>query len=88
MEQELAQGTYACAMILTLDSSFPPDQHPAEVQLLLQEFGDVFPKELSNKLPPMCDVQHAIEEHLYPTFPITASTQLSMLSSENKLRNS
>ena len=61
MEQELAQENHAYDVILTLGSSFQPEQHPAEVQLLLQEFGDVFPMELPDRLPPMCDVQHAID---------------------------
>ena len=43
LEQELVQENHAYAIILTLGSSFQPEQHPAEVQLLLQEFGDVFP---------------------------------------------
>ena len=35
LEQELAQEKYVYAVILTLGSSFQPEQHPAEVQLLL-----------------------------------------------------
>ena len=61
MEQELAQESHASAVILTLGSSSQQEQPPAEVQLLLQEFGDVFPKELPDKLPTMRDVQHAID---------------------------
>ena len=61
LEQELAQEKHAYVVILTLGSSFQLEQHPAEVQLLLQEFGDVFPMKLPDRLPPMRDVQHAIE---------------------------
>ena len=61
MEQELAQESHAYAIILTLGNSSPQEQLLAEVQLLLQEYGDVFPQELPNKLPPMRDVQHAID---------------------------
>ena len=61
MEQELAQESHAYAIILTLGNSSQQEQPPAEVQLLLQEYGDVFPKELPDKLPPMRDVQHAID---------------------------
>ena len=32
-----------------------------EVKSVLQEFKDVFPKELPDHLPPMCDIQHAID---------------------------
>ena len=61
MEQELAQETYAYAVILTLGNSFPLEQHLAEVQLLLQEYGDVFLIELLDRLSLMHDVQHAID---------------------------
>ena len=50
-----------CAVILNLKSSTSSSQYPTEVQLLLKEFGDVFPEELPNELPPMRDVQHAID---------------------------
>ena len=61
MEQELAQESYAYVVILTLGNSSQQEQPLIEVQLLLQEYGDVFPKELPDKLPPMRDVQHAID---------------------------
>ena len=36
-------------------------EQPKEVKLVLQEFKDVFPEELPDHLPPMCDIQHAID---------------------------
>jgi len=38
------------------DSSFP-----AELTTLLEEFQDIMPDEIPKKLPPMRDVQHAID---------------------------
>ena len=43
MEQELVQNHHAYAVILTLGNSSQQEQLSAEVQLLLQEYGDVFP---------------------------------------------
>ncbi|XP_050278134.1 uncharacterized protein LOC126719644 [Quercus robur] len=37
------------------------EEQPKEVKSVLQEFKDVFPKELPNHLPPMRDIQHAID---------------------------
>ena len=61
MKEELVKGSYVCVVILSLESSSPSKQYPTEVQLLLKEFNDVFSEELPNKLPPMRDVQHAID---------------------------
>ena len=61
MKEEIVKGSYVCAVILSLKSSSPSKQYPTKVQLLLKEFSDVFPEELPNKLPPMRDVQHAID---------------------------
>ena len=46
---------------------------PPEVTLVIAEFANVFAEDLSDKLPPMCDIQHVID--LVPgaslrTFPI------------------
>uniref|UniRef100_A0A7N2LQA1 Uncharacterized protein n=1 Tax=Quercus lobata TaxID=97700 RepID=A0A7N2LQA1_QUELO len=37
------------------------EEQPKEVRLVLQEFKDVFPEELTDHLPPMRDIQHAID---------------------------
>jgi len=34
---------------------------PPKVTLVIAEFADVFLEDLPNKLPPMCDIQHAID---------------------------
>ena len=61
MKEELVKGSYVYVVILSLKSSSSSRQYPAEVQLLLKEFSDVFPGELPNKLSPMRDVQHTID---------------------------
>jgi len=45
-------------MEVPLDS---PIVAPAEAQLFLQEFRDVFPEDLLDRLPPLWDIQHAID---------------------------
>ena len=37
------------------------EEQPEEVKSVLQEFKDVLPQELPNHLPPMRDIQHAID---------------------------
>ena len=61
LDQELKNG--APFMILTvrevvktLDSTIP-----SEVILVIEEFNNVFPKDLPNRLPPMHNIQHAID---------------------------
>ena len=39
----------------------PPHAHPEEVVPILQKFQDVFPEDLPDGLPPMRDIQHAID---------------------------
>jgi len=42
-------------VVKMLDSTIPP-----EVTSIIEEFSDVFPEDLPNKLSPMRDIQHAI----------------------------
>ena len=37
------------------------EEQPEEVKSVLQDFKDVFPEELLDHLPPMRDIQHAID---------------------------
>ena len=37
------------------------EEQPEEMKSVLQEFKDVFPEKLPDHLPPMCDIQHAID---------------------------
>ena len=45
------------------------EEQSEEVKSVLQEFKDVFPKELPDHLPPMCDIQHTIDFVLGTTLP-------------------
>ena len=45
------------------------EEQPEEVKSVLQEFKDVFPEELPDHLPPMRDIQHAIDFVLRATLP-------------------
>ena len=50
------KGTY----LILLKEKAKAESMPEQVQLLLSKFQHVVPKELSNKLPPMRNVQHQI----------------------------
>ena len=45
------------------------EEQSEEVKSVLQEFKDVFPKELPDHLPPMRDIQHTIDFVLGTTLP-------------------
>ena len=49
------------AVVSTEISKEPIASIPREMELVFREFQDVFPKELPNELPPMRDIQHAID---------------------------
>ena len=42
---------------------------PKVVTSLLEEFADVFPKDLAEELPPLCDIQHQIDLVLGSSLP-------------------
>ena len=49
-----------------------------EVKLVLQEFKDIFPEELLDHLPPMRDIQHAIDFVLGVTLPNLPHYRISL----------
>ena len=61
LERVVNQDSIIFALVVketTLDNF---EEHRKEVRSVLQEFQDVFPQELPNQLPPMRDIQHAID---------------------------
>ena len=61
LERAVNQDSIIFALVVketALDNFEKPRK---EVWLVLQEFQDVFPKELPNQLPPMRDIQHTID---------------------------
>ena len=42
---------------------------PCDAEQVLNEFQDIFPEELPNELPPLCDIRHAIDLVPSTTFP-------------------
>ena len=77
------------------DSTFPP-----EVTSVIEEFSDIFPKNLPNRLPPMRDIQHDIylvpESSLYnlphyrmnPTEHVELKRQVNELVDKGFIRES
>ena len=61
LERETAKGSLIYAVILSLASEEPEPQHLEDVRVILQEFAEVFPEELPDQLPPMRDIQYAID---------------------------
>ena len=69
IERELIEGTPV--WILTAKDTLESLQkeHPQEVIELLEDFKDVFPDALLDHLPPLRDIQHAIDLVLGATLP-------------------
>jgi len=59
----LKQSFYLLSRETSLSTAtIPPlETIPLKVQELLQEFGDVFPKEISPELPPPRGIEHQID---------------------------
>ena len=55
---------------------------PSVVTELLQQYGDVFPHELPPNLPPMQDIQHAID--LVPGAPLPNKAAYRMVPKEKE----
>ena len=72
LDQELKNG--APCMILTAREVIktPDSIIPLKVTVVIEKFSDVFPEEPPNRLPPMHDIQHAIDlipESSLPNLP-------------------
>ncbi|XP_022851801.1 uncharacterized protein LOC111373499 [Olea europaea var. sylvestris] len=60
-ERTLKEDSVVFAVVVMEVSSKSPILTPDEVQSVLQEFRDVFPEYLPDILPPLRDIQHAID---------------------------
>lgn len=68
-EQKLKEETMVFAMVLKEVSFDYAYEYPYEVEPVLAEFSDIFPEDLPNELPPMCDIQYTIDLVLGATLP-------------------
>jgi len=61
LEKDINEGApiWMVAAKETMDHT--PVEHPQEVVQLLKDFEDVFPEDLPDNLPPLRDIQHAID---------------------------
>ena len=61
LEHELSEGA-PIWVLSTREVQDPPlKEQPQEVTRVLEDFQDVFPEDLPNHLPPLRDIQHAID---------------------------
>ena len=69
MELEMQKKSIIFALVATDSSEEKNQDLPSEVVPILKEFAQVFPDELPDQLPPMRDIQHAIDLVLGATLP-------------------
>ncbi|VVA38897.1 PREDICTED: reverse mRNAase, partial [Prunus dulcis] len=60
-EKESLETGVVFALVIKEISAAPSYQQPEPLHQLLNEFSDVMPDDLPNELPPMRDIQHAID---------------------------
>ena len=56
----MTEGSPIYAILVTIADEKEFEYKHEGVQVILDEFQDVFSNDLTNQLPPMCNVQHAI----------------------------
>ena len=61
VEQEIKEGSVIWMLTARKTQDPSPVEHPQEVRKVLEEFSDVFPEDLPDQLPPLRDIQHAID---------------------------
>ncbi|XP_020262660.1 uncharacterized protein LOC109838644 [Asparagus officinalis] len=61
IDRELANGAPIFALAAREAPKDISNVVPPEVATVLEEFSDIFPEDLPNQLPPMRDIQHAID---------------------------
>ena len=61
MEQEVQKKSIIFALVARESSEEETQDLPSEVVPILKEFAQVFLDELPDRLPPMRDIQHAID---------------------------
>ena len=69
LDKEIAKGPTLIVLVAREVTNDFREQIPSATVPILKEFADVFPKELSDNLPPMRDIQHAIDLVLGATLP-------------------
>nr|GFA23186.1 putative reverse transcriptase domain-containing protein [Tanacetum cinerariifolium] len=77
-EDELEMGDDA--FMLTGKEVAPNSKIPEAMFPLLEEFFDVFPDELHDALPPLCDIQHHIDLELGSQLPNMPHDRMILLS--------
>ncbi|XP_058103238.1 uncharacterized protein LOC131246829 [Magnolia sinica] len=60
-EKEAKEDSMVYALVAREITPEVPSELPCEVTSVLKEYSDVFPEDLPNELPPMRDIQHAID---------------------------
>ena len=82
VENSLNEGSTCCTLVAWEAEPETESQIPEHIKPIL-EFSEVLPKDLSGKLPPMRDIQHAINLASGATLQTCLITGLTLSSTQN-----
>ena len=61
IDKEIVKGSTVLALVAREVNDDPPEHIPPTALPVLKKFADIFSEKLPNNLPPMRDIQHAID---------------------------
>ena len=68
-EIEAKESSLMFALVAKESLTKPQEGIPLEAQPILKQFNSIFPEDIPDELPPLCDIQHVIDLAPISTLP-------------------